>query len=471
VDEEIEFVHTDYESPPNLPGKPTFITYDRHATLEAAFESIVADCNLLADETARRRAALKAAAIAAPQVRALSGGPAVVERIDVLRTVFFRGEYAFLVGRAKAGGEILPIVLAFRHPESGIELETVLTTADDVSLLFSFARNYFLVDVERPYDVVRFIKSIIPRKPTAEIYISLGYNKHGKTELYRHALRRLARTTDKYRLAEGQRGMVMTVFTMPSYPVVIKIIKDHFDYPKDCTRQDVIDRYRLVFKHDRAGRLIDAQQYEYLVLDRVRFEDELVEELLDVASQTVFVRDDKVVIKHCYAERRVVPLNIYLKQVDKQDAQAAVIDYGQTIKDLALTNIFPGDLLLKNFGVTRQKRIVFYDYDEVCLLTDCNFRELPGGSDYDEEMAAEPWYAVDRNDVFPEEFRYFLGLAPPLRAVFERRHAELFQVEYWQNLKRRLLAGEVFHVSPFQTPAAVTAAKAAGSLALSAASV
>ena len=243
--------------------------------------------------------------------------------------------------------------------------------------------------------------------------------------------------------------MVMVVFTMPSYPVVFKIIKDHFDYPKQTTRQAVKDCYRLVFQHDRAGRLIDAQEYKYLTLNRNRFDDDLLAELLDVASQTVHIDGENVVIKHCYAERRVRPLNVYLQEVDEAAARDAVVDYGQTIKDLARTNIFPGDLMLKNFGVTRHRRLVFYDYDEVCLLTDCTFRELPDSDDYDEIMAAEPWFAVGKYDVFPEEFVRFLGLPPPLKRVFLDRHGDLLTVEYWRELQQELRSGRLFHVAPY----------------------
>ncbi len=243
--------------------------------------------------------------------------------------------------------------------------------------------------------------------------------------------------------------MVMAVFTMPSYPVVFKIIKDEFDYPKSTTRQAVIDRYHLVFRHDRAGRLIDAQEYEYLTLERARFDDDLLAELLHVARETVSVVGDRVVIKHCYAERRVTPLNIYLHEANETAARAAVVDYGQAIRDLALTNIFPGDLMLKNFGLTRQSRVVCYDYDEVCLLTDCTIRRLPATDDYDEVMAAEPWFAVGENDIFPEEFGHFLGFEPPLREVFLEHHSPLLSVEYWCGVQQQILAGKLFHVPPF----------------------
>ena len=371
---------------------------------------------------------------------------------EVVTAPFFRGERAYLVGRvptAAAPQSYLPLVLCFHHDDGGLAVDAVLMDESDVRLLFSYTRSYFHVDAERPYDVVQFLKTLMPHKSRAEIYISLGYHKHGKTELYRHALRHLAASSDCYRRAEGVRGMVMTVFTMPSYPVVFKIIKDACDYPKECTRREVIERYRLVFEHDRAGRLIDAQEYEYLALDRRRFADELVGELLDLAASSVKVEGERVIIKHCYAERRVTPLDLYLAQVDPMAACAAVIDYGQAIKDLAVTNLFPGDLLLKNFGVTRQNRVVFYDYDEVQLLTECRFLKIPETDDVALEMAAEPWFGVGREDVFPEEFVHFLGLSPELKAVFLEHHGELLTREYWLTIQQRLMAGELFHVPPY----------------------
>ncbi len=164
---------------------------------------------------------------------------------------------------------------------------------------------------------------------------------------------------------------------------------------------------------------------------------------------------DRVVIKHCYAERRVTPLNIYLQEANEAGAGAAVIDYGQSIKDLALTNIFPGDLMLKNFGLTRQNRVVCYDYDEVCLLTDCTFRRLPASEDYDDIMAAEPWFAVGPNDVFPEEFDYFLGFEPALREVFLRQHSDLLTIDYWCRVQQQIRAGRLFHVPPFAPDKAI----------------
>jgi isocitrate dehydrogenase kinase/phosphatase len=454
VDEEIEFVHTDFSGPPNPAKCPAHHSFVLDQSLESLLYDVFRKYTLPLDDTNLQ----EEAKVAAKEIRrrlAEIGRTTPIERIDMLKAPFYRGEHVHLIGRMAIADKFTPLVLSLSHDVAGVFLAAVLVQQDDVSLLFSYTRSYFFVEADRPSELVSFIKSIIPKKPTAEIYISIGYNRHGKTELYRHALRHLARSSDKYQLARGQRGMVMVVFTMPSYPVVFKIIKDEFDYPKNTSRQAVIDRYHLVFRHDRAGRLIDAQEYEYLTLDRARFDDDLLAELLNVARETVSVAGQRVVIRHCYAERRVTPLNIYLQENNENFARAAVIDYGQAIKDLALTNIFPGDLMLKNFGLTRQNRVVCYDYDEVCLLTDCTFRQLPQTEDYDEVIADEPWFAVGACDVFPEEFNYFLGFPPSHEQAFFEYHADLLSVDYWRMLQQQLRAGKLFHVPPYAVEKAI----------------
>lgn len=451
VNSEIEFVHTDYVSPPCKASREIPRPYwsDQLGPLLAEILCHYTELGLT-QASARHDASLVADRVR-EKLRYERRLP-TQWRVEVADTVFYRGERAYLVCRISLDDDsdgYIPLVLCFLHREEEPRVDAVLLEPDDLGLLFSYTRSYMHVVVERPYDLVQFIKSIVPRKSRAEIYISMGYHRHGKTELYRHALRHLAQSTDLYQRAAGQRGMVMVVFTMPSYPVVFKIIRDRFEYPKQCTRQDVIDHYHLVFEHDRAGRLIDAQEYEYLVLNRRRFAEDLLEELLAVAGETVSVQGDQVVIQHCYAERRVSPLDVYLREAEPAAARAAVIDYGQAIKDLAVTNLFPGDLLLKNFGVTRQNRVVFYDYDEVCLVTDCNFRRLPQTDNYEDELSAEPWFGVGQNDIFPEEFERFLGLSDELKAAFIENHRDLLRKDYWRRLQQRLAAGELFYVPPY----------------------
>ena len=283
----------------------------------------------------------------------------------------------------------------------------------------------------------------------AELYISLGYPKHGKTEMYRDLLGHMQRSMDVFEHARGEPGMVMIVFDLRSYDYVFKVIRDRFAAPKTNTRADVERRYRLVFQHDRAGRLIEAQEFEHVTFERRRFSPALLEELSAGAARTVVVDAEEVHIRHLYVERRVQPLDLYLRQASDEAAVRIVEDYGQAIRDLATTNIFPGDLLLKNFGVTRHGRVTFYDYDELSLVTDCEFRDLPTARDTDEEMASEPWFYVGEHDVFPEEFLPFLGLNGELRRVFLEAHGEVLTAAFWRKLKERHRAGEVLDVLPY----------------------
>ncbi|MGH9577576.1 MAG: bifunctional isocitrate dehydrogenase kinase/phosphatase, partial [Terriglobales bacterium] len=318
------------------------------------------------------------------------------------------------------------------------------------SIVFSFTHSYFHVEVERPHEVIHFLKSIMPLKRVAELYIALGENKHGKTELYRDLLRQLERSTDRFEIAPGDPGMVMVVFTLPSYDVVFKVIRDKIPFPKTTTRRDVLKKYQLVFNHDRAGRLADAQEFEHLAFARDRFSEALLADLMETAADSVVVGDGQVVIKHLYTQRRMTPLNLYLRDAEEGAAREVAVEYGQAIKDLAATNIFPGDLLLKNFGVTRHGRVAFYDYDELCALTDCNFRDMPEPRDVEEELASEPWFYVGDGDLFPEEFITFMGLQGTVREVFLQMHGDLLSAEFWRKMQERHSAGEVIDIFPYR---------------------
>jgi isocitrate dehydrogenase kinase/phosphatase len=289
----------------------------------------------------------------------------------------------------------------------------------------------------------------MPRKPIAELYIAIGYNKHGKTELYRDLMQHIDQSTDTFEIAPGDRGMVMCVFTLPSFDVVFKVIRDTFAHPKTTTRREVMDKYQLVFKHDRAGRLADVQEFEHLAFARDRFSDELLAELASEAAGTVRVGERIVDIRHLYSERRMIPMNLYLREADDSAAGDAIIDYGQAVKDLAASNIFPGDMLLKNFGVTRHRRVIFYDYDELCLVTDCDFREMPLARDFDEEFGSDPWFYVGPHDVFPEEFLVFMGLGGEQREAFLEAHGDLLTAQYWRTMQARHRAGEVMDIIPY----------------------
>jgi isocitrate dehydrogenase kinase/phosphatase len=298
--------------------------------------------------------------------------------------------------------------------------------------------------------MVDFLSSIMPYKRVDELYNAIGYNKHGKTELFRNLRRRLEEPDARFATAEGDEGMVMAVFTLPAFNVVFKIIKDSFGAPKNTTRRAVMDKYHFVFVRDRVGRLADAQEFEHLDFPRRCFPDDLLAYLLAVASMSVRTEGDRVVMRHLYIERRVTPLNLFLRDADPEAARDAVLDYGNAIKDLAAADIFTGDMLLKNFGVTRNGRVICYDYDELCLLSECNIRRIPEPTTPEEEFAAEPWFHVGEHDVFPEEFQAFLVPPGALRNAFLTVHGDLLTTEFWQGAQRRLAAGEVVDVFPYR---------------------
>ena len=456
VDAAIQFV----EGPPDLAtGQETLSMMRVYCVTQGIVDvvrRVLQDSPLATDFTDLER---DVAAVAAR----IEGEAGEIEAVEVLGPLFYRNKGCYIVGRLRGRGGVRPLVLPLLPDGHGVRVDAVLTESSEVSIVFSFTRSYFFCDAPHPGPIVDFLQTVMPRKPRNELYISLGFNKHGKTLLYRDLIWHLERSSDVFVEAPGQRGMVMLVLTLPSYPVVLKVIRDVFDAPKTTTREQVKRQYRLVFTHDRAGRLVDAQEFLGLVLPTHRFSPELLERLRRDASYSVTVGDDEVVFHHVYTERRLTPLDVYLQQVTEDAAREAVVEYGCAIKDLVWANIFPGDLLLKNFGVTPHGRVVFYDYDELCLITECCFRALPPPATLQDELWGEPWYSVAENDVFPEELRWFLGLSGSLREAYEDRHADLFEVEYWLDIQRRIRDGFVADIFPYRPERRLGFEKASGS--------
>ncbi|MET1077978.1 MAG: bifunctional isocitrate dehydrogenase kinase/phosphatase [Pseudomonas sp.] len=371
--------------------------------------------------------------------------------MELFSSVLYRNKGAYLVGRIYTRDEQWPLVIPLLHREGlGIQVDALITDEAEVSIIFSFTRSYFMVDVAIPAEFVGFLKRILPGKNLAELYTSIGFYKHGKSEFYRSLINHLATTDDRFIMAPGVRGMVMSVFTLPGFNTVFKIIKDRFSPSKNVDRNTVIEKYRLVKSVDRVGRMADTQEFADFRFPLSKFEPECLAELLEVAPSTVVVEGDVVLVRHCWTERRMTPLNIYLEHANEAQIRDALEEYGLAIKQLAAANIFPGDMLLKNFGVTRHGRVVFYDYDEICYLTEANFRRIPPPRYPEDEMALEPWYSVAPLDVFPEEFPRFLFADVRLRRLFNELHGDLYQAEYWQGLQAAIRAGKVIDVFPYR---------------------
>jgi len=368
------------------------------------------------------------------------------ESIELIEPVFYRGLHAFLVGRLIGDGSITPLVVAFSNSPQGVQVESVMLSRAEVGSLFGYARSYFHVDLPVVSAAITLLRSFMPRKSIDELYTVLGRAKQGKTERYFNLQRHLTASIDSFVHAPGERGLVMIVFTLPSHDLAFKVIRDRFGAPKTNTKADVIERYQFVFRHDRAGRLVDAQEFKRLRLPRARFMTDLADELLREASESCRIEGDDLIIEHCYIERRLRPLNLFLREADPAAAESAIVDYGNALRDLAASNVFPGDLLLKNFGVTSHGRVIFYDYDELCLLSDCVFRDLPQPRFEEEETSAEPWFHCDPNDVFPEQWLQFLGIPAALQEVFLQHHAEILTAAWWRTQSAKC-------AEPVDTPA------------------
>lgn len=376
-------------------------------------------------------------------------------QIQVLSSLFFRNKGAYLVGKVINGYTELPMCLPILHNDQGqLVIDTALFREDDLLLVFSFARAYFMVDMEVPSAYVQFLRGLMPRKARAELYNALGLQKHGKNLFYRDMLAHLRHSSDRFRIAPGIKGMVMLVFDLPSFPYVFKVIKDFYPAPKDTSREQIKSKYLLVKQHDRVGRMADTLEYSNVAFPRARLDDELVAEMRHFCPSLIEEDGDMWIIKHVYIERRMIPLNIYLQDAVREGAQTqieqAVVEYGNAIKDLVAANIFPGDMLWKNFGVTRHGKVVFYDYDEIEYITDCNFRRVPAPRNEEDEISGEIWYAVGPKDVFPETFGPFLLGNPAVRDVFMRHHGDLLDADFWQGHKDRILAGQVHDVFPYE---------------------
>ena len=393
-------------------------------------------------------------------------------QLQVLSGLFFRNKGAYVVGKIINGFNELPFALPVLHNRSGtLVIDAALFGEDDLLILFSFARAYFMVDMEVPSAYVQFLRSMMPRKPRNEIYNALGLAKQGKTLFYRDFLHHLRHSSDKFRIAPGIKGMVMLVFDLPSFPYVFKVIKDYYPPQKDTTRDKIKGKYLLVKQHDRVGRMADTLEYSTVGFPRARFDDGLIAEIEKFAPSQLEISDRdgdgqlELILKHVYIERRMIPLNIYLQEAfdlgqsasgagaaaarAREQIERSVIEYGNAIKDLVAANIFPGDMLWKNFGVTRHGKVVFYDYDEIEYITDCNFRYVPAARNEEEEMSGEVWYTVGPRDVFPETFGPFLLGNPLVREVFMKHHADLLDAGFWQAHKERIAQGHVFDVFPY----------------------
>ena len=371
--------------------------------------------------------------------------------IEIATELFYRNKAAWIIGKIRAGSQIFPLLLPVHlNHQNQLFVDTCLTEGNDASIVFGFARSYFMVYAPQPGALVEWLREILPAKTTAELYSAIGCQKHAKTECYREHLRFMAQTDESFIIAPGVKGMVMLVFTLPGSDRVFKVIKDNFAPQKEVTEVQVMACYQLVKEHDRVGRMADTQEFEHFVLPKKNISPELMTELHREVPAKIEDLGDSIALRHLYIERRMTPLNLYLEQASDAQLHDVIEEYGNAIKQLAAANIFPGDMLFKNFGVTRHGRVVFYDYDEICYMTEVNFRDIPAPRYPEDELASEPWYSIAPGDVFPEEFRHFLCSDKRLGQIFESLHDDLFSAGYWRGLQQRINEGHVEDVFAYR---------------------
>jgi isocitrate dehydrogenase kinase/phosphatase len=449
VDPEIEFISSSPSDDLHLIMSLNIRRYPYWVSLQRIFETILDDFSFRIPYDDISRNAKRIANKIKEHSKEYFNEDLEYIRFEFIDSFFYQAARAYLVGKLILSEGEAPIVIAFKNEHGGISVDAIFLDEKEISLIFGYTRSYYFADPNSVIGAVHFLKSMLPKKPIDELYTVLGRLRQGKTERHRTFTKHLSKTRDKFVHAEGDKGLVMIVFTLPSYNLVFKVIRDKFGYPKTVSRNEVIEKYKLVSKHDRAGRLIDTQKFLNLEYPINRFSKELLNELLEDASYSTRKEGKNLLLKRVYVERRVRPLNLYINEYSYEQAAYAVVDYGQTIKDLAKTNIFTGDLLLKNFGVTAHNRVIFYDYDEVSLVTECNFRDIPEASDFGDEMLADTWYFVGAHDIFPEEFIRFLSMNDPLKAEFMKYHQDLLTSEYWRKVQQQHLKGEVSLVVPY----------------------
>ena len=373
-------------------------------------------------------------------------------QIQLLTSLFYRNKAAYIIGMGVNGDQIIPFAIPILNNEKGaIIVDALVHETNDITSLFSFARSYFMVDSCTPSAIVEFLMHLLPAKSKADLYTAIGLQKQGKTEFYRDFLHHLKHSSDQLEIAPGIKGMVMTVFNLPSYPYVFKVINDRFAPPKKTTRAQVKQKYQVIKMHDRVGRMADTLEYSYAAFPLERISPELMQELEQKIPSSMEIENNQLIIRHLYIERRLTPLNLYLAQHHGGQSDAVMLDYAQAIKDMAAANIFPGDLLLKNFGVTRHGRVIFYDYDEIEFMTDINFRAIPEAMTPEQEMASEPWYSIGQHDVFPEEFIHFISGDARFRTLLRNHYPELFSADYWKSIQQDIRAHCYHDIFPYST--------------------
>ena len=458
INRQVEFFSRGTRRKIQYKSKPIFRTYKVTSTIEATVREILQDYRFQTPfENLNQDTSFIAHEIDLYLWPII--GNSKTEAIDMVKAPFFRNKVAYLVGRIHAKNQIIPLVLPLYNGNKGIYVDAVLFRNRQLSIIFGFAHTCFHVEIEHHDELIEFLKTILPNKRIDELYFMIGLTKHGKTEFYRDLHRYIHVSKEKFVIAKGLEGSIMTGFTLPHFNFVFKVIKDYPCYlrssnitTKRVSREHVIHCYQCVCNRDRVGRMVDTQEFENMKFKRKRFSSKLLHEFKIAAKDTVTINDDYVIIKHLYLQRKVIPLPLYLEiERDPEVIREVIIDYGYFLQEIAAVGVFPADLFnIWNCGVTSRRRIVLFDYDDIESLLDINFREKPlPHNQIDELIPDEDRIVAYSNDFFMDEMKTFMGIPKSLQGVFNQIHGDLFKVDFWHKMQQRVRRGDILDIIPY----------------------
>jgi isocitrate dehydrogenase kinase/phosphatase len=360
---------------------------------------------------------------------------------------FYRNRGAYIVGRVLVGeSSVFPFIIALLNRDDGIYVDAVLSSEADAHNIFSSTLANFHVTNNYYHELSEFLQSIMPKRPLGLHYSTIGFNHVGKVAVMNELRDELRASDDVLDTAVGFRGTVAIGFSAPGSAYNLKVIRDkptaNYKWGTFDGIESVMRKYARVHEINRTGSMLDNIIYYNLKLDRSWFNPALLDELLVEASETVSLRGDAVILKFLIVQRRMRPLPVFLETATEAEAETAIINLGDCIKNNAAANIFNKDLDARNYGVSRFLKIYLYDYDALEPFTDVKIRSNADRVDGEEEPP--DWYFEDGVIFLPEEIE--AGLMIPsrqLRRLFRDVHGDLLTTDYWQSIQDDLRAGKV----------------------------
>ena len=367
--------------------------------------------------------------------------------LEILEGGFFRDITAFLVGRLEwSSGRFTPFVLALLNSDDGIYVDALLHETSDVHNLFSSTLANFHVTNPLYYQICVFLYSLMPLRPLGLHYSTIGFNHVGKVAIINDIEQQLQETSSHFASSPGFDGTVAIGFTFESCTYHLKVIRDtptkSYKWGEFAGVEAVLDKYKTVHEINRTGSMLDNVMYFNLKMDRAFFAEELLDDLIQNASQSVQVEKEWVLFKALIVQLKIIPLPVYFETATEAQTRQVVENLGHCIKNNIAGNIFNKDLDARNYGVGRFNKVFLFDYDAVEKLTDITLDTNLNMEEGEEDIP--DWFFSDQFVFLPEELESGLQITGrAARRHFRDYHADILTLDYWQNAQQSLLQGEV----------------------------